>query len=118
MIVVMKPGCTQKDVDHVVDLIRQYGLKDHVIVGTDRTVVAAIGDKRGVDMTAIENAPMVDNMVPILKPYKVASKEVKQEPSVIRLATGATVGGKKFAVIAGPSHSLLSLYSVSPSMRT
>jgi len=102
MIVVMKPGCAQQDVDHVVELIRQYGLKDNVIVGTDRTVVAAIGDKRGLDMSAIENAPMVDNMVPILKPYKVASKEVKREPSVIRLPNGATMGGKKFSVIAGP----------------
>ncbi|MCB9850276.1 MAG: 3-deoxy-7-phosphoheptulonate synthase [Phycisphaerales bacterium] len=102
MIVVMKPGCAQADVDHVVDLIRQYGLKDHVIVGTDRTVVAAIGDKRGVDMSAIENAPMVDAMVPILKPYKVASKEVKQEPSVIDIGNGHTIGGKRFAVIAGP----------------
>jgi len=102
MIVVMKPGCSQADVSHVVELIRQYGLKDHVIVGTDRTVIAAIGDKRGVDMSAIENAPMVDNMVPILKPYKVASKEVKQEPSVFTLPNGATIGGRKFAVIAGP----------------
>lgn len=102
MIVVMKPGCAQRDVDHVVELIRQYGLKDHVIVGTDRTVVAAIGDKRGVDMSAIENAPMVDAMVPILKPYKVASKEVKREPSIIRLPNGATIGGKRFAIIAGP----------------
>ena len=102
MIVVMKPGCTPADVDHVVDLIRQYGLKDHVIVGTDRTVVAAIGDKRGLDMSSIENVPMVDAMVPILKPYKVASKEVKKEPSVIPLGNGAAVGGKRFAVIAGP----------------
>lgn len=102
MIVVMKPGCTPADVNHVVDLIRQYGLKDHVIVGTDRTVVAAIGDKRGLDMTAIENAPMVDAMVPILKPYKVASTEVKKEPSIIDLGNGKTLGGNRFAVIAGP----------------
>ncbi len=102
MIVVMKPGVQQEHIDHVVELIRQYGLKDHVIVGTDRTVVAAIGDKRGVDMTAIENAPMVDEMVPILKPYKVASKEVKQDPSVIGLGNGESIGGRKFGVIAGP----------------
>ena len=63
MIVVMKPGCTKAEVDHVVELIRQYGLKDHVIVGTDRTVVAAIGDKRGVDMSAIETAPMMQRLL-------------------------------------------------------
>jgi len=102
MIVVMKPGCSPQQVDHVVDLIRQYGLKDHVIVGTDRTVVAAIGDKRSIDMSAIENAPMVEAMVPILKPYKVASKEVKPEPSVIPIGNGQSIGGTKFGVIAGP----------------
>ncbi len=102
MIVVMKPGCTPQDVQHVVQLLRERGLKDHVIVGTDRTVVAAIGDKRQIDMSAIENAPMVDRLVPILSPYKVASKEVKSEPSVISIGKGATVGGKKICVIAGP----------------
>ncbi|HKQ49280.1 MAG TPA: 3-deoxy-7-phosphoheptulonate synthase [Phycisphaerae bacterium] len=102
MIVVMKSGCTPQDVQHVVQLLRERGLKDHVIVGTDRTVVAAIGDKRQIDMSAIENAPMVDRLVPILSPYKVASKEVKGEPSVISIGQGATIGGKKLCVIAGP----------------
>jgi 3-deoxy-7-phosphoheptulonate synthase len=99
----MKPGCTEADVQHVVELVRQHGLKDHVIFGTDRTVIAAIGDKRGVDKSAIENAPMVDRIVPILAPYKIASKEVKREPSVIELGPpGATLGGSKIGVIAGP----------------
>ncbi len=103
MIVVMQSGCAQADVDHVVGLIRELGLTDHVIVGTDRTVVAAIGDKRGVDMSALETSPMVDRIVPILAPYKVASREVKKEPSVIPIGTGgAAVGGQKVAVIAGP----------------
>lgn len=102
MIVVMRSGCGEKDVQRVVGLIRELGLKDHVIVGTDRTVIAAIGDKRHLDMGAIENAPMVDRMVPILAPYKVASREAKPEPSVIPLGQGAEVGGKKICVIAGP----------------
>jgi len=98
----MKPGCTSEHVTHVVELVRRYGLKDHVIVGTDRTVVAAVGDKRGIDMSAIETAPMVEGVVPILKPYKVASKEVKAEPSVIPLGNGEAIGGTRFGVIAGP----------------
>jgi len=102
MIVVMRSGCSKADVQNVVKLIQELGLKDHVIEGTDRMVVAAIGDKRHLDMGAIENAPMVDRMVPILAPYKVASREVSPEPSVIPLGQGATVGGKKIAVIAGP----------------
>ncbi|MEE9297260.1 MAG: N-acetylneuraminate synthase family protein, partial [Phycisphaerae bacterium] len=99
----MKPGCREEDTQHVVDLVRQMGLKEHVIIGTDRTVVAAIGDKRNVDKGALENAPMVDRIVPILAPYKVASKETKIEPTVVRLAPcGAPIGGGALGVIAGP----------------
>ncbi len=103
MIVVMKPGASKAQVQHVVDLVREYGLKDHVIYGTDRTVVACIGDKRMVDKGAIENAPMVERVMPILAPYKMASTEVKPTRTVI------PIGPKKFAfgsqaigVIAGP----------------
>jgi 3-deoxy-7-phosphoheptulonate synthase len=102
MIVVMQPGANQAAIDHVVALIRDFGLKDHVIVGTDRTVIAAIGDKRGVDKGAIESAPFVERVVPILAPYKVASREVKREASVIPLGRNAWVGGKQVALIAGP----------------
>ncbi len=102
MIVVMKPGCEETDVQHVVELVRQMGLKEHVIVGTDRTVVAAIGDKRNVDKGAIENAGMVDRIVPILAPYKVASKETQLEPSAVEIAPGAVIGGPGIGVIAGP----------------
>lgn len=102
MIIVMKPGCTKDDVEHVAQLVREHGLKDMVIVGTDRTVVAAIGDERLADMSAIESAPMVDKLVPILAPYKAASREVKPTPSVIPIGRGVEIGGKKLCVIAGP----------------
>ncbi len=102
MIVVLKPGSNQEDIDHVSQLIRERGLKDVVIVGTDRTVVAAVGDERLVDMSAIESAPMVERLVPILAPYKVASREIRPEPSVITAGSGMEVGGRKIAVIAGP----------------
>ena len=103
MIVVMKPGATQQDVQHVADLVLEFGLKEHTIVGTDRTVIACIGDKRSVDKSALENAPMVDRIVPILAPYKMASKEVRKTASEISLMPGGpTIGGAKIAVIAGP----------------
>ncbi|MCZ6816433.1 MAG: 3-deoxy-7-phosphoheptulonate synthase [Planctomycetota bacterium] len=102
MIVIMQPGASQTQVDHVVQLVKDFGLREHVIVGTDRTVVAAIGDKRNVDKGAIENAAGVDRVVPILAPYKVASREVKRESSVIPLGSGASLGGRKVAMIAGP----------------
>lgn len=104
MIVIMRHGATAQQVDHVAQLIRQHGLKDHIITGTDRTVVAAIGDKRGIDTSALENAPMVERIVPILAPYKVASREVQLQPSIIPIggSRGATVGGPSIALIAGP----------------
>ena len=103
MIVVMKTGASESQVQHVVDLIREYGLRDHVIRGTDRTVVACIGDKRAVDKSAIENAPMVERIVPILAPYKMASREVRQARSEIRIGPeGFPLGGRKVGIIAGP----------------
>ncbi len=103
MIVIMKPGATKDQTQHVVDLVREYGLKDHVIYGTDRTVVACIGDKRMVDKGAIENAPMVDRVVPILAPYKMASTEVKKDRTAIEIGPQRfPIGGPKVGVIAGP----------------
>jgi 3-deoxy-7-phosphoheptulonate synthase len=104
MVVVMRHGATPEHVEYVVKLIREMGLRDHVIFGTDRTVVAAIGDKRQVDKSVIELAPMVERIVPILAPFKLASKEVKIEPTVVPLdgSKGATIGGTKIGVIAGP----------------
>lgn len=103
MIVVMQPNATQQHIDHVVELVRQMGLKDHVIAGTNRTVVACIGDKRRVDKTAIETAPFVEKVVPILSAYKVASREVKQDASQIRVGkTGVVIGGTRICVMAGP----------------
>jgi len=103
MIVVMSPKSSAEQLNHVVELVEEMGLTSHVIHGTDRNVVAAVGDKRQVDKGAIENCPGVEKIVPILAPYKVASKEVKQEPTKIRLEpSGALVGDKSLSVIAGP----------------
>lgn len=102
MIVVMEPGCTQEHVDHVVQLVREMGLKEHVIRGTERTVVAVIGDERFKDKGTLEQAPMVERVIPILAPYKMASREVKPEPSEIAIAPGVKIGGRRVAVIAGP----------------
>src|SRR5881275_947813 len=104
MIVVMKPGSSPSQVEHVVKLVREMGLKDHVIVGTERTVVAVIGNDRFKDRTVLETVDGVDKVVPILAPYKMASKEVKKERTNIPLggSLGGKIGGQKVGVIAGP----------------
>ena len=103
MIVVMKPDASKDNIQHVIDLVREYGLKDHPIYGTDRTVIACIGDKRAVDKGAIENAPMVESVVPILAPYKMASLEVKKDKTQIAIGPNKfPIGGTKVGIIAGP----------------
>lgn len=102
MIVVMKPGSTQSQIEHVVKLVREMGLKEHIIVGTERTVVAVIGNDRFKDRSVMESVEGVDKVVPILAPYKMASREVKKERSVVPLGKLASVGGIKIGVIAGP----------------
>ena len=101
MIVVMKQGASREDVDHTVGRVESLGLRPHVIVGEERTVIAAIGDKRESDKEALENCPGVAQVMPILAPYKVASREVKAEPTVVT-AGSLTVGGDAIGVIAGP----------------
>lgn len=101
MIVVMKKNATSADVDHMVHRIEGLGLKAHVIVGTERTVIAAVGDDRKTHKESLESGPGVAEVVPILAPYKVASREVRPEPTVVR-AGSLTVGNGHVGVIAGP----------------
>jgi 3-deoxy-7-phosphoheptulonate synthase len=101
MIVVMKSGASQKQIDHIIERIEQLGLRSHVIVGTERTVVAALGEKRDGAKQALETGEGVEKVVPILAPYKMASTEVKSERTrveVLRLK----VGNGHIGVIAGP----------------
>src|SRR3977135_244257 len=104
MIVVMKQGSDQTQVDHVIKLVREMGLKEHVIVGTERTVVAVIGNDRMKDRTVFETVEGVEKVVPILAPYKMASKEVKKERSLVAMlgAGGGRGGGRGVQVSAGP----------------
>jgi 3-deoxy-7-phosphoheptulonate synthase len=101
MIVVMKRGATQQQIDHMAKLVERLGLKSHVIYGTERTVIAAIGEKRDEHRQSLESGPGVAEVVPILAPYKVASRELKPEPTVVR-AGSLAVGNCHLGMIAGP----------------
>src|SRR5438045_2951643 len=101
MIVVMKPGASQQHIDHIIERIEQLGLRAHVIVGTERTVVAALGEKRDGAKQALETGAEVEKVVPILAPFKMASTEVKQERTQVE-ARGLKIGAAKVGVIAGP----------------
>jgi 3-deoxy-7-phosphoheptulonate synthase len=101
MIVVMKKGATQEQVEHMIKRVEELGLKAHPIIGTERTVIAAIGEKRDEYRASLESGPGVAEVVPILAPYKVASREVKPEPTVVR-AGSLIVGNSHLGMIAGP----------------
>ena len=104
MIVVMEQGASDAQIQHVAQLIRELGLTDHIIKGTERTVIAAIGDDRAKNKENLETVPGVEKVMPVLAPYKMASREVKKERSVVPLGgtLGASAGGKKVCLIAGP----------------
>ena len=101
MIVVMKKGATDEQVAHMKETIQSLGLKAMVIVGAERTVIAAIGDERRAHRESLEAGSGVDEVVPILAPYKIASNEVQSEPTVIRDGS-LTIGNGRIGVIAGP----------------
>src|SRR5689334_1070039 len=101
MIVVMKEGAEKWQIDQVIEHIEQLGLRSHVIEGTELTVVAALGEKRDGAKQCLEILEGVDKVVPILAPYKMASTEVKKEPTVVE-ARKLKVGGGHLGVIAGP----------------
>ncbi len=103
MIIVMKAGAVKRDKEEVLKRIKELGYKPHVIHGTTRDVVGAIGDERGkLVLQTMESMPGVESVVPILQPYKLASKEVKREASVIRISDTVSIGGPEIIVMAGP----------------
>ncbi len=103
MIIVMKKGASKHELADVKQRIKDLGYKPHVIHGETRNVVGAVGDERGkAVLQSIESMPGVENVVPILKPYKLASKEVKLERTSVEIAPGIAVGGDRLIVMAGP----------------
>ena len=101
MIIVMHAGAVAGDLDRVVSRIEALKLRPHVIVGTERTVVAVVGDERDATGAGFETLPGVASVLPILAPYKVASREVQAETTLVK-AGPLEVGGSRIGVIAGP----------------
>ncbi|MBI5137585.1 MAG: 3-deoxy-7-phosphoheptulonate synthase [Nitrospirae bacterium] len=103
MVIVMKAGATQAQIDAVVARIRELNYDPHLIKGEERTVIGAVGDDRGKGvLQTLETFEGVENVMPILKPFKLASREVRKERSVIRIGGGVEIGGNKLCVMAGP----------------
>ncbi len=101
MIIVFRPDATQEDLDHVVKKLRDVGLQAHISKGVERTLVGAIGDEAVLRSIPLEAFPGVENVLPILKPFKLASRDFRRENTVIKVGS-AEIGGNHIAVIAGP----------------
>lgn len=101
MIIVLRADATQEEIDHVVEKIKATGLAVHISKGKERTIIGAIGDEALLASIPLEAIAGVEKVMPILKPYKLVSKEFRKEGTVIDLG-GIKIGDTELQVIAGP----------------
>src|SRR5918996_3490525 len=102
MMIVMKEGASEAEIAAVVKRVESVGAHAHISTGELVTVIGAIGDREHVQNLGLEGAPGVDHLVPILKPYKLASGQYKRGERTVVDVDGRKVGGDHFATIAGP----------------
>ena len=101
MIVVMEKSSSDQQIERIANRISELGLKSHVIRGTERTVIAAVGDDRKIKIESFESYPGVAEVLPILAPYKMASREVRPDPSQIQVLN-FRAGNGAVGVMGGP----------------
>src|SRR6058998_3344319 len=102
MMIVMKEGATEDQVQAVVDRVESVGCSAHISRGELLTVIGAIGDRDRLAKLGLEGAPGVDHLVPILKPYKLSSAQFRKGERTVVEVDEVRVGGEHFALIAGP----------------
>jgi 3-deoxy-7-phosphoheptulonate synthase len=103
MLVVMKPQATPEEVEAVCERIKALGFRAHPMPGAGRTAVGITGNSGAIEQGGLEDLPGVAEVVRITKPYKLVSRDVKQEDTIITFpGTNASIGGRNLAVIAGP----------------
>jgi len=105
MLVVMQSHATEEQVRAVCQRIESLGLKAHPIPGSIRTAIGITGNKGAVDLGVLESMPGVGECIPVSKPYKLVSRDAKEEDSVLRIPTPSgdvIVGGGHIALVAGP----------------
>jgi 3-deoxy-7-phosphoheptulonate synthase len=102
MMIVMKAEATPEEVGAVVDRVESVGAKAHVSHGEEVTVIGAVGDREHVQRLGLEGHAGVEQVIPILKPYKLASAQFARGRRTVLDVAGRRVGGERFAVIAGP----------------
>src|SRR5437660_1708719 len=108
MIIVLRPDSTEEQYEHVLARIRELGFKPHPSRGTARTIIGVIGDEDKLQVQPLSAIPGVEQVLPILKPFKLASREMHQADTVVEVGAGVAgvnpvrIGGGRLAMIAGP----------------
>ncbi|MCF7870735.1 MAG: 3-deoxy-7-phosphoheptulonate synthase [Candidatus Omnitrophica bacterium] len=102
MIIVLKKGTEQKDIDNLLKKVKSLGLKPMVSQGQERTIIGVIGPEDVIRFQPLEAYPGVDKVMPVLAPYKLVSREFKQQDSIIKVKDSVEFGSKKINIVAGP----------------
>ena len=101
MIIVLKPEATESMIEHVMDRLKELGLTPHLSKGQERTIIGVIGDDRILANQPLRAIAGVEDVVPILAPWKLAGREFKKEDTIIDVG-GVKIGGRRLAIMAGP----------------
>src|SRR5207248_10947720 len=101
MIIVLNPNATDEQLDHVLERIKELGLKPHLSRGEHRTIIGVIGDENKLQAQPLQAIPGVEQVLPILKPFKLASREFNKKDTVVMVGK-VQIGGGSLAMIAGP----------------
>ena len=101
MIIIMESNSTHEQIENVLETIKKLGFRPHISYGEERTVIGVIGNERQISDSIFKSLPGVENVIPILKPYKLVSREFKKESTIIKVGD-VLIGNGHRAVIAGP----------------
>jgi 3-deoxy-7-phosphoheptulonate synthase len=108
MIIVLRPDASQEQIDHVLERIAELGFRPHISQGAVRTIIGVIGDESKLLTTPLSAIPGVEQVLPILKPFKLASREMQPRDTIVQVMIGSStqaavrIGGGSLAMIAGP----------------
>lgn len=102
MVVIMKPGFTREELDRAIKAMEQSGVNVMISRGSETTILGAEGNAAGIDIEKMQALPGVERVMRVTEPYKKANRKYHPDDTVVEIAPGVTVGGKKLLVVAGP----------------
>src|SRR4051812_47918113 len=101
MLIVMKSDASASDIERVIEIVETLGYRGHAMPGESRTAIGITGNRGAVDPAHFENLPGVDQAIRVTQPYKLISRDLRPEKSIVKVGD-ANIGGSELAIIAGP----------------